>query len=79
VCGGQLVAAIRAALIEGRGGDDAVYSAATETAHDLKAGIARLHRQQQQDQQQQQGTGISPARVRAATPSPGEDVLVVAA
>ncbi|KAG7267308.1 hypothetical protein CRUP_030073 [Coryphaenoides rupestris] len=65
VCGGRLVAAIRAALIKGRGGgdEDTVYAAAAETAHDLKAGIARLHRQQQQDQQQ--GTGISPARPRA--------------
>ncbi|XP_059904488.1 PCNA-interacting partner [Gadus macrocephalus] len=64
VCGGRLVAAIRAALVKGRGGgEDRAYGAIDQTARALKESIGQLHRGQQGGNAV--GTGISPARPRA--------------
>lgn len=63
VCGGRLVAAIRAVLVKGRSSGDAVYAAAEETTKELKERICRLHQIQKQTNANGSGTGISPARV----------------
>uniref|UniRef100_A0A673BS16 PCNA-interacting partner n=1 Tax=Sphaeramia orbicularis TaxID=375764 RepID=A0A673BS16_9TELE len=48
VCGVRLVATIRAALVKGRSNGDAVYTAAEETAQELKERICQLHQIQKQ-------------------------------
>ncbi|KAK0139413.1 PCNA-interacting partner [Merluccius polli] len=82
VCGGRLVAAIRAALVKGRSSEDAVCAAAAETARDLKERIAQLHRRQPRSDGAAATTGISPARPRAhainhATALGGRDTVKV--
>lgn len=62
-CGSKLVAAIRAALVKGRGSGDAVLAAANETAQELKERICQLHHIQKQSGANSGGIGISPARV----------------
>lgn len=57
------MAAIRAALVRGRSGGDAVLVAANETAQELKEKICQLHHSQKQSGAQGGGAGISPARV----------------
>ncbi|CAL8322972.1 unnamed protein product [Lota lota] len=82
VGGGRLVAAIRAALVKGRGSEDAAYAAIDKTARNLKESIAQLHRRQQCSDTNPIGTGISPARPRAhainhATALGGRDTVKV--
>ncbi|KAM4614800.1 PCNA-interacting partner [Polymixia lowei] len=62
VCGARLVMAIRAVLVKGRSTEDVVYTAAEETAKDLKERIFQLHQSQKL---LTSGTGISPARPKA--------------
>lgn len=62
-CGSKLVAAIRAALVKGRGSGDAVLAAADETARELKERICQLHHIQKQNDANGGMIGISPARV----------------
>ncbi|KAM7378395.1 hypothetical protein PAMA_013346 [Pampus argenteus] len=64
VCGARLVAAIRAALVKGRSGGDAVHAAAEETAKELKERICQIHQIQKQTANEGR-TGISPARPKA--------------
>lgn len=61
-CGARLLTAIRAALVKGRGGEDAVHAAAEEATAELKEQICLLHRLQQRAADGS-GSGISPARV----------------
>ncbi|XP_069556531.1 PCNA-interacting partner [Brachyistius frenatus] len=80
-CGGRLVSAIRAVLVKGRSGGEAVYAAADETTTELKERICRLHRTQKQTAAGN-GTGVSPARPRAyavnhATAFGGRDTVKV--
>lgn len=56
------MAAIRAVLVKGRSSGDAVYTAAEETARELKERLCQLH-QIQKPTADGSGTGISPARV----------------
>lgn len=60
------MAAIRAALVKGRGSGDAVLAAADETAQELKERICQLHHAQKQDGANGGMMGISPARVNEA-------------
>ncbi|XP_061922391.1 PCNA-interacting partner isoform X2 [Entelurus aequoreus] len=66
VCGAKLVSAIRAALVKGCSGGDAVSAATEETATELKARICELN-QEQKETSPGGGTGISPARPKAHT------------
>lgn len=56
------MAAIRAALVKGRSSGDEVYSAADETAQELRERIRQLHHSQKQTASRGEA-GISPARV----------------
>nr|XP_057921785.1 PCNA-interacting partner isoform X1 [Doryrhamphus excisus] len=64
VCGSKLVSAIRAVLVKGCSGEDAVMAAAEETAAELKDRICQLNRIQKETSLAG-GTGISPARPKA--------------
>ncbi|XP_012729239.2 PCNA-interacting partner [Fundulus heteroclitus] len=64
VCGGKLLAAIRAALVKGRSSGDPVYAAAEDATKELKEKIVRLHQIHKQAANGD-GTGISPARPKA--------------
>ncbi|XP_061770118.1 PCNA-interacting partner isoform X2 [Nerophis ophidion] len=63
-CGAKLVSAIRAALVKGCSGGDAVSAATEETATELKARICELNRERKETSPGD-GTGISPARPKA--------------
>uniref|UniRef100_A0A8C3ACI4 PCNA-interacting partner n=1 Tax=Cyclopterus lumpus TaxID=8103 RepID=A0A8C3ACI4_CYCLU len=63
-CGARLAGAIRALLVKGRSGGDAVSAAADETTKELKERICQLH-QVQTHTANGSGTEISPARPRA--------------
>nr|XP_040030579.1 PCNA-interacting partner [Gasterosteus aculeatus aculeatus]XP_040030580.1 PCNA-interacting partner [Gasterosteus aculeatus aculeatus]XP_040030581.1 PCNA-interacting partner [Gasterosteus aculeatus aculeatus] len=63
-CAARLLTAIRAALVKGRGGEDAVHAAAEEATAELKEQICLLHRLQQRAADGS-GSGISPARPKA--------------
>ncbi|XP_068162965.1 PCNA-interacting partner [Antennarius striatus] len=81
VCGARLVATIRAALVKGRSSGDAVYTAAEETAKELKERICQLH-QIHKLTAIESGTGISPARpkvhaINHATAYGGRDTVKV--
>ncbi|TNM91573.1 hypothetical protein fugu_019953 [Takifugu bimaculatus] len=81
-CGSKLVAAIRAALVKGRGSGDAVLAAADETAQELKERICQLHHIQKQNGANGSMIGISPARPKAyainhATAIGGRDTVKV--
>uniref|UniRef100_A0A673BQW1 PCNA-interacting partner n=1 Tax=Sphaeramia orbicularis TaxID=375764 RepID=A0A673BQW1_9TELE len=81
VCGVRLVATIRAALVKGRSNGDAVYTAAEETAQELKERICQLHQIQKQTANGSM-IGISPARPKAyavnhATAYGGRDTVKV--
>lgn len=71
-CGSKLVAAIRAALVKGRGSGDAVLAAADETAQELKERICQLHHIQKQNGGM---IGISPARVMTACCGPNVPIV----
>jgi hypothetical protein len=79
VCGGRLVAAIRAALVKGRGGEDRAYAAIDQTARALKESIGQLHGGQQGGDANAVGTGISPARVMPVEHVPSYCRFVVGA
>ncbi|XP_054656785.1 PCNA-interacting partner [Dunckerocampus dactyliophorus] len=64
VCGTKLVSAIRAALVKGCSGEEAVRAAAEETAAELKDRLCQLYRIQKATSLAG-GTGISPARPKA--------------
>nr|XP_057921786.1 PCNA-interacting partner isoform X2 [Doryrhamphus excisus] len=65
VCGSKLVSAIRAVLVKGCSGEDAVMAAAEETAAELKDRICQLNRIQKETSLAG-GTGISPARTNGS-------------
>lgn len=76
-CGSKLVATIRAALVKGRGGGDAVLAAANETAQELKERICQLHHIQKQRGANGGMIGISPARVIPACSGPNIHIVKV--
>lgn len=71
------MAAIRAALVKGRGGGDAVLAAADETARELKERICQLHHIQKQNGANGGMIGISPARVITACSGPNTPTVKV--
>lgn len=76
-CGSKLVAAIRAALVKGRGSGDAVLAAADETAQELKERICQLHHIHKQNSANGGMIGISPARVITACSGPNIPIVKV--